>query len=302
MIIKSRVTQQYALEVFENFRVDTSLPKYIKTTMPVAVNEGSSKAPWRSSVANSPDQSDDWEDGANITTPQIWVNNDGDMTVVDPNSKRRRFVRFMEKILRIQKPKKKELHGSVNPFEVLMSVCPSLQGLKDYKDRVEVYDKAIDQALKGGQTGRADNLKRARRLVQQESVLIVAGFKRIISEAQAIEFASKCQKGLRLDWVANFGRPIPDDVLAKKLEADKLKVFDNYVILHYDPQAKAFTLTDEQVRAKKDPILFGVIKDSRKLYYIGDWKDDKCDLTMEEVARVLGHETGEIPEDPTATM
>ena len=107
------------------------------------------------------------------------------------------------------------------------------------------------------------------------------------------------EKGLRLDWVANFGRPIPAEVLARKVEADALKMFDNYVVLHYDPKESAFVLTPDEVARRKDPILFGLLENSRKLYFIGDWKDDQCDLTMDEVAKVLGHQAGEIPEDPT---
>ena len=67
----------------------------------------------------------------------------------------------------------------------------------------------------------------------------------------------------------------------------------------YDPTGKVFVLTKAQEIAKKDPILFGVIEDVRKLYFIGDWKSDECDLTMDEVAKVLGHGASEIHEDPT---
>jgi hypothetical protein len=76
-------------------------------------------------------------------------------------------------------------------------------------------------------------------------------------------------------------------------------VFDNYALLHYDPKAKAFSLTAAQEAAKRDPILFGLIEGVRKLYFVADWKDDECDLTMDEVARVLGHGPGEIGIDPT---
>jgi len=41
-----------------------------------------------------------------------------------------------------------------------------------------------------------------------------------LTEAQVVEFASKCMKGLRLDWVANFARAIPDEVVRRKQDAD----------------------------------------------------------------------------------
>lgn len=34
---------------------------------------------------------------------------------------------------------------------------------------------------------------------------------------------------------------------------------------------------------RKDPILFGVIAGSNKLYFIGDWIDEYCDLRFDDV-------------------
>jgi len=36
------------------------------------------------------------------------------------------------------------------------------------------------------------------------------------------------------------------------------------------------------------------MNDSRKLYYIADWKDDYCDLTLEEMFKTLGAKTLQI--------
>jgi hypothetical protein len=38
---------------------------------------------------------------------------------------------------------------------------------------------------------------------------------------------------------------------------------------------------------KKDPILFGVIQNSRKLYFIGDWTDEFCDLTLDKMMEII---------------
>lgn len=115
-----------------------------------------------------------------------------------------------------------------------------------------------------------------------EHSLVVHGFNRLLTEEQLLRFARGCSKGLCLDWIAHFVRPIPKDVLAEKRRADKALLFDNYVILHYDPENRGTTQKDRE--AAKDPILFGVIKDSRKLYFVGDWKDELCDLTLDQIA------------------
>lgn len=73
--------------------------------------------------------------------------------------------------------------------------------------------------------------------------------------------------------------------------ADKLHVFDNYCILHYDPEKKSYQMTVEErerERIKKnDPILFGILRGSRDLYYIADWIDETCDLTLDKFIKTL---------------
>ena len=50
-------------------------------------------------------------------------------------------------------------------------------------------------------------------------------------------------------------------------------------------------ITFKRINSKKDPILFGVLENSKKLYYIGDWKDDYCTLTLEDMFNELGEKT-----------
>ena len=80
---------------------------------------------------------------------------------------------------------------------------------------------------------------------------------------------------------------IPEEVYEIKKDVDERKIFDKYVILHYEPKEDGHEMTKEEKEKKKDPILFGVIKNSRKLYFVADWKDEYCDLTLEEMFKVL---------------
>jgi hypothetical protein len=78
------------------------------------------------------------------------------------------------------------------------------------------------------------------------------------------------------------------DVIEKIAKASELEVFDNYVIVHYDPKGKNRQDTAKEEYKKRDPIVFGVIAGSNKLYYITDWIDDYCDLTLEKFVDTLG--------------
>lgn len=287
MITKSRITEKNALSIFENFSIDRSLPKH-KTDKNENLYEGGF-----GNVSFSNSVTSNFFDGDVENSKSEF----GGSRKKNRNWKIR-ILSLVEKILNITK-KPQSTEGKHNPMEILLSVRGSLKEAKDYTDRLQHYDDAIKQAVKAGQKARMEQLISARDIVKNESLLLATGFKQFLSEDTAIDFAVKCQKGLRLDWIANFVRPIPINVTQRKIEADQLKIFDNYVILHYDPRVEAFKLTKEQEEAKKDPILFGVIKDVRKLYFIDDWMDDECNLTMSEVATVLGQKSGEINVDPT---
>ena len=64
------------------------------------------------------------------------------------------------------------------------------------------------------------------------------------------------------------------------------------MVLSYDPSGISYARTLEQRRKEvekaKDPILFGVIAGSNKLYYIDDWIDEYCDLRFENIVDIIG--------------
>ena len=92
---------------------------------------------------------------------------------------------------------------------------------------------------------------------------------------------------MSLDYIKNFTRVIPDSVVAKKIFTENFLVFDNYLVLHYDPDNKSTSKTEKEIEDSKDPILFGVIKGSNKLYYIDSWVDEFCDLTWDKIVEIL---------------
>lgn len=119
-----------------------------------------------------------------------------------------------------------------------------------------------------------------------------------ITEEQLVDFVKKTEKGVSLCYIKNFIRPVPEEVIKKKKEADELLVFDNYCVLFYDPEKKSFKQTEAEKEAerkkKADPILFGMIHGSTNLYYITDWIDEYCDLTIDEFLKVSGIDKQEI--------
>ena len=165
-----------------------------------------------------------------------------------------------------------------------------------YRNRLNEYITCIGYAEKAGQVALKERLFENLIINKYESVLFAKGYTNVLTENQLIKFAQNCPKALSLDYIANYTRTIPLEAVKKIMEINEWEVFDNYVILHYDPDGNSVTMTNEEKKKEvdkaKDPILFGVIAGSNKLYYICDWIDEMIgdDLTWDTVVDTLGQE------------
>lgn len=166
----------------------------------------------------------------------------------------------------------------------------SKESVAVYKDRVSKYLTALHNATNIGQTALQEELIRGLITNRYESVLYAEGCYYAVTEQQVARFASECEKGLKLSYLKNFSRPIPQEVIDKIAKMNELEVFDNYVILYYDPEGAVYKETAYEEAKRRDPIIFGVIAGSKKLYYVADWIDEYCDLTLDAFVDSLGIE------------
>lgn len=166
---------------------------------------------------------------------------------------------------------------------------------KEFINHLKIIYSQISQAKIMGQNALLEELAEKVVINVYEGALHANGLRRYITLDNLKELAEKSPRGLCIDLVGNFTRIIPADVVEKKEVADQMRIFDQYVILHFDPENKNTKDTKQEATAKeearkKDPILFGLILDSDKLYYIADWEDEYCDLTWEKMMEILGRE------------
>lgn len=202
-----------------------------------------------------------------------------------------------------QKKKKKvgiTIQEFFNQLNKQKDTIKSVEYLADY------YEAAMTKAENFGQTALLDKLKNSMDLVRKETILMKNQnqISKYVTEQQVIDLYNMTDNdaNLKLTWIKNFARMIPTDVYEVKKLSDDLEIFDNYAILHYDPMNNGELLTEVEIEKAKDPILFGVIKGSRKLYYIADWKDEYCDLTLDEMFVKLGDEVGQINNESVKTF
>ena len=197
-----------------------------------------------------------------------------------------------------KKNKVDEIDENVQPMDALkfftMVKASSKESVAVYKDRVSKYLTALHNATNIGQTALQEELVRGLITNRYESVLYAEGCYYAVTEDLVAKFASQCEKGLKLSYLKNFARPIPQDVIDKVAKMNELEVFDNYVVLYYDPEGKVYKETAYEEAKRRDPIIFGVISGSKKLYYVADWIDEYCDLTLDAFVDALGIEKDDL--------
>lgn len=95
-----------------------------------------------------------------------------------------------------------------------------------------------------------------------------------------------------LTYLENYEHDIPDEIVDKLVQLDG--IFDRYLVLYTDYTKTGTKISEEKrkdIVRERDPILFGIfmIADdttgeckvaSPRMYVIGDWADEHCDLTL----------------------
>jgi hypothetical protein len=249
------------LKIFESLVIDRKLPKFTK---------------------NVPEMSDGMQQG-------VFFGEISQFVVGDhfDNMPKTGFWIWLRSLFT---PKAKPGRHAISIAEFFTSVKNSAQELEVVRDRAENYERAMVRAQKCGQAALLESLQKGIETNRGETQLVAIGSRQYLTEEDVVRFVKATKKGIRLDWIRNFTRMIPSEIIERKTKMDELGIFDNYAVMHYDPDKKSWSETQAEIAARKDPILFGLMVGSRKLYLVGDWIDEQCDLTLEQIVDNLGTE------------
>lgn len=195
-----------------------------------------------------------------------------------------------------------EIGGTVYDTD---SVTPSLyfdyvKGLKEKLNKAE-YDIIIDQALKminkckiTKQTRMAAELTHQVDLALRELNAANNGFDIFVDRKTIEKYITDVEgKAVKIIELSEYTREIPDDVMDKLSKASE--IFDQMYIIFTD-YTKKESKRVAKARRDKDPIVFGAFLDKTsesdnkiyvedRLFFVADWIDDKCDLTLEQIVR-----------------
>lgn len=178
-----------------------------------------------------------------------------------------------------------------------------VKGLKEKLNKVE-YNIIIDSTLKmiqkckiTKQTTMAKELTHQLELAIKELEAANKGFDIFISRKAIEKYINEVEgKAIKIIELSEYTREIPDQVMDKIAEASE--VFDQLYIVFTDYTKKESKRVAKE-RRDKDPIVFGAFLDKEstesksskdiyvedRLFFVCDWVDEKCDLTLEQIVR-----------------
>ena len=141
-----------------------------------------------------------------------------------------------------------------------------------------------------GQLSVAKKIVAQYELIMRELKAASYGFDTIVYKSDVEKFIKKIAKHpVKIIDLESYSREIDDSVLDRLLVAKENDLFDAYYVVFTDYTGEE-TKKIAKERRDKDPILFGAFKSQDKnnipeerFFYIGDWIDEYCDLTLEEM-------------------
>lgn len=157
-------------------------------------------------------------------------------------------------------------------------------------DLVKACDNAISLAnkyLATGQEGAIEKLAFLVETIEKEREIVKMGIDTFVYRQDIEYFIDKVADDVvKIIDIKNFDREIPDE-LVEVIQNTKDK-FDEFFIVFTDYTGEKEREVKKE-RIEKDPILFGAFLNEEtkvvadRFYFLGDWVDEYCDLTLDKM-------------------
>lgn len=157
-------------------------------------------------------------------------------------------------------------------------------------DLQKMYDNCLELLNKYRITGQK---KGARKLlfhlecIEREREVVATGVNTFIYRDDIEEYIDNIAKDVvKIIELENYEREIPDEIV--QLIEQVGGKFDRLYVLFTDYTGKVERQVEKEAR-RRDPILFGTFQQDStrtvidRFYYLGDWEDEFCDLTLDKM-------------------
>lgn len=196
--------------------------------------------------------------------------------------------------------KKKE----VNPSEYFNDLKDKIQNITD-EELIEFYQGCLSLVEKYKITGQKRVIQKLRFLVdcvEKEREAVKLGINSFVYREDIEEYIDNVSKDVvKIIELENYPREIPDEIV--NIIAKTKDIFDQFYVVFTDYTGEVEKQIQKE-RRDKDPILFGSFQKntsingfnrqeivmSDRFYFLGDWVDEYCDLTMDKFLKAAGKE------------
>jgi len=159
--------------------------------------------------------------------------------------------------------------------------------VKKLKVRLQKLQALVNSTKEVGQNAAYETFSKLLVVAVRESEAAACGYDVYVNQADVDKFRYQVTENeksynnpVRFDKLAEFPRALPAKIQKKVKEVQTKGLFDELYVLSLDYSNEKVKSTKEKIR-EKDPILFGKFNyDDQRLYFIADWVDEYCDLTL----------------------
>ena len=165
------------------------------------------------------------------------------------------------------------------------------------KESYSVFLKLAEKYTKLGQKESLKKLCFLADTLKKEEKLIELGITKYIYKDVIEDYIENvADKTVKIIELSRYMREVPDE-LVETIEKSK-DLFDEFYVVFTDYTGKEERKVEKE-RRDKDPILFGVFKNNfnvaDRFYFLGDWIDEYCDLTLDKMVEQYQENKGYSP-------
>lgn len=178
--------------------------------------------------------------------------------------------------------------GDISPrlyFRYVKSKLTVIETRK-HQSQIDKLSKLIHKADVIGQFGLSEELSIQLAICVRELEAKACGIEFSIDRSVIRKYRHHVKDvNVRLCSLESYPRVIENSIHKKIQRIQKKNLFDSYEVLYLDYSgSNAPKKSNKQKIIEKDPILFGVYNYAPdKMYFILDWVDEYCDLTMDKL-------------------
>lgn len=177
--------------------------------------------------------------------------------------------------------------------------------IKDKKQKIDdetlqkIYDNCLELLNKYNITGQKTAMRKLMfhlDNIEKEKDLVKMGIDTFVYKSDIEDYVKNvADRVVKICELSEYEREIPDEIV-KVVEKCK-DIFDEMYVVYTDYTGETERRVAFESRAK-DPILFGAFLNRAKaviverFYFLGDWEDEYCDLTLDKMVAEVKDKTG----------